>query len=133
MSSPSLILQLLHSLVHGALEPDIYSDADISKQVQTSLCFQFYCLWEENASSSCPVALNLYDVWTSLADVMGNFYINTDTSPLIYEWILWHHPFLVPARCYSGLVDVILHSLTESNIPSNTTHKTTKSLTIQAA
>ena len=38
---PALVLQLLHHLVHGALQPRFHSNARLPQEVQASLSFRF--------------------------------------------------------------------------------------------
>lgn len=45
---PSFVFQLLHHLVHGALNPGVHGHTHVSEQVQASLSLQLHCLPRED-------------------------------------------------------------------------------------
>lgn len=50
---PALVLQLLHHLVHGTLQPCLHGNADLSQQIQTSLRFHFHHLHDQEKTETC--------------------------------------------------------------------------------
>ncbi len=68
---PAFVLQLLHHLVHGALQPRFNSDACLSQQVQTGLCFHFDRLSKTWKHSYWQMQTRSYN-WTRVSNIRIN-------------------------------------------------------------
>lgn len=78
---PSLVLQFLQHLVHGTLQPDVYSYTHVSEEVQTHLCLLFHRLqeeWTHYLLTSCSIT---YCLCTTIPTT-----IDTINGTVSYHW-----------------------------------------------